>query len=220
MLDVTTRLNVQGRKTGELMLQRIFIFDMERCFGCNGCVAACANVNDTPGGVLWRNLHKLPPENGRSDTVYLSVSCNHCENPPCVSACPAAALEKRESDGVVLHYADKCIGCRYCTMACPYDAIKWEAELGVVSKCHFCHERLEESREPACVETCFAGALNQLVVESPVETTVYKKDAPGLVHIPSVGPSIRFITRGMTPRPPRIKPFPPRAEGTTQVGEK
>ena len=191
------------------MKQRVFIFDSERCFGCNGCVAACANANETPAGMLWRNLHKLPPEDGDHGTIYLSMSCNHCSDAPCVKVCPSDALEKRASDGIVIHHEDKCIGCRYCQMACPYDAIKWDEAKGVVSKCHFCHERLDQGREPACVETCFAGALLQKVVDSPEELAEYEKNAPGLEHDEKVKPNIRFIHRDMEKRPERFQPFPP-----------
>jgi len=174
-------------------MQRIFVFEVSRCFGCNGCAAACANINHTPGGVLWRTVHKLPPHDGDHRTVYLSVSCNHCENPPCVKACPSNALEKRPSDGVVVHYPDKCIGCRYCQMACPYDAPKWEPETGLTSKCNFCVERLDRGLEPACVETCFSGALKQELVEKWSIPSFYKKEAPGLIHIENIGPNTRFI---------------------------
>ncbi|HLP49123.1 MAG TPA: 4Fe-4S dicluster domain-containing protein, partial [Candidatus Kapabacteria bacterium] len=122
----------------------------------------------------------------------------HCENPPCVKGCPANALEKRMSDGIVIHYPDKCLGCRYCQMACPYDAIKWEEDARVVSKCHFCHERLAEGREPACIETCFAGALKQKLVifdDLPVE---YKKESPGFKYIENIGPAVRFINAAVS----------------------
>jgi Fe-S-cluster-containing dehydrogenase component len=190
--------------------QRVFIVDLERCFGCLGCVAACANANATPPGILWRVLHKLPPEQGSSSTRWLSLACNHCENPPCVAGCPSGALYKREEDGVVLWREEKCLGCRYCQMACPFDAIRWEEGNGLVSKCHFCHERLEEGREPACVETCFAGALSQRVIEIPgdgIQGTA--REAPGFVHEPRVGPAVRFVTGGQHPSYRREAPFPP-----------
>lgn len=133
----------------------------------------------------------MPPHDGDNKTVYLSVSCNHCESAPCVKACPANALEKREADGIVIHHKEKCLGCRYCQMACPYEAIQWDAAAGVVSKCHFCHERLELGREPACVETCFGKALKQELTDG--DERDYEKESPGLTHIEGVGPSIRFV---------------------------
>lgn len=179
------------------MKQRFFIFDVGRCFGCLGCVAACANVNETLEGVLWRSVHKLPPWDGESGTVYLSVSCNHCVDAPCAKGCPAKALVKRESDGIVIHIKEKCLGCRYCQMACPYGAIKWDEKAGAVSKCHFCFERLDADGEavPACVETCFGEALHMELVELddiPADFLNYAKESPGLKYIETVGPSIRF----------------------------
>lgn len=190
------------------MKQRVFIFDPETCFGCNGCVAACVNANSPGEEIHWRNLHKLPPNDGDHKTIYLSISCNHCENPPCAAACPANALEKRESDGVVVHHPERCIGCKYCQMACPYDAIKYNPAKGIVSKCHFCFERLEEEREPACVETCFAGALRQLVVETTEDLSL-QREMPGLLHDPAVGPAIRFQPHEKEKRQ-SLFPFPPR----------
>jgi Fe-S-cluster-containing dehydrogenase component len=176
-----------------LKKQRYFVFDPARCFGCNGCVAACSNSNNTiEFNNMWREVHKLPPVDGDHKTIYLSVSCNHCEHPPCVKACPANALEKGQADGVVIHYKEKCLGCRYCQMACPYDAIKWNKQEGVVSKCHFCHERLSKGREPACVETCFAGALSQLLLDSNEIPGSLQQESPGLHHIETIKPSIRF----------------------------
>jgi Fe-S-cluster-containing dehydrogenase component len=83
-------------------------------------------------------------------------------------------------------------------MACPYDAIRWDPERGVVSKCHLCHERIDQGLEPACVATCFAGALTQVLVrddDGPAEAALEhcSREAPGLVDHPGVAPSIRFV---------------------------
>jgi Fe-S-cluster-containing dehydrogenase component len=77
-------------------------------------------------------------------------------------------------------------------MACPYDAIKWEEATGIVSKCHFCHERLAVGREPACVETCFAGALKQKLIIFDDLSNEYRKEIIGFKHIKSIGPALRF----------------------------
>lgn len=169
--------------------QRFFVFDVSKCFGCMGCVAACANANETSDNMFWRNVFKLPPENAQSNTVYLSISCNHCENPACAMACPNKAYEKRQGDGVVIHRKDRCMGCSYCAMACPYDAIKMDK---TALKCHFCYERLDQGEEPACVATCFGGAL----IQSQVLAKGCAKETLGLIHDPGLGPNIRFYERG------------------------
>ena len=199
------------------MKRRIFIFDTERCFGCNGCVAACANANGTPAGILWRTVHKLPPEDGDNRTRYLSMACNHCDNPPCANGCPTGALQKRQEDGVVTHNADICIGCRYCEMSCPYDAIKFIEERGVISKCQFCYERLDEGQTTACVETCFSGALMQVVVESEEELKALSETIEGFDENRKVDPSIRFVndqTRAELRKdfPPAVPPVDPEKE--------
>jgi len=177
------------------MMRRVFILDTSKCFGCLGCVAACVHANRTPSGVLWREVLKLPPEEGSRDTLYLSLACNHCENAPCVRACPSGALSKRSTDGVVLHDPDQCLGCRYCQMACPYGAIRYDASTKVTSKCQFCADRIDEGREPACVETCFGGALRMEIVDSEAEPAEYRKEIPGFVHHPEAGPGIRFLRK-------------------------
>ncbi len=178
------------------MRQRVFVFDPERCFGCLGCVAACAAANRTPVGLLYREVLKLPPVQGRSDTRYLSLACNHCEKAPCVAACPNRALAKRADDGVVQHDPERCMGCRYCQMACPYGAIRWDCGRGVVAKCGFCRERLDAGREPACVETCFSGALRMELIDFGDEPAAHRKELPGFLHHPEVGPAIRFVDVG------------------------
>ncbi|MCP4601276.1 MAG: 4Fe-4S dicluster domain-containing protein [Proteobacteria bacterium] len=177
------------------MKRRAFIFDTGSCFGCMGCLAACANVNGTAPEQMWRSLYKLPPRDGKHDTVYLSLSCNHCENAPCVRVCPTNALESRGADGVVLHGAERCIGCRYCQMACPYGAIRWDTNNKVIGKCNFCYKRLDAGQEPACVATCFAGALTQEIIETENAPAGYKKEVLGFTHHPHAKPSILFIAR-------------------------
>ena len=134
-------------------------FDPGRCIGCAACAVACEQSHDLPAGSNWRRVEKLPPHAGQSDLRFLSWSCMHCAEPACLPACPAIAYVKSEDDGIVLHLDDRCLGCRYCTWACPYGVPQYNAEAGIVTKCDFCVDRRAEGLEPACVETCFSEAL-------------------------------------------------------------
>lgn len=94
--------------------------DLERCMGCRACMEACKVENDTPEGAFWMYVFRF--EEGEYPAVELSFlprPCQHCDNPPCVKVCPVGARHKQE-DGLVLTDFDRCIGCRYCEVACPY----------------------------------------------------------------------------------------------------
>ena len=136
-----------------------FQLDLGRCVGCGACVLACRIENGLSAGVSWRRV--LPVNGPRVDggpTYHLSVACHHCLNPPCVLACPTGALEKR-SDGIVVLGSDRCIGCRYCEMACSFGAPAFDTRTGIMTKCHLCHHRLAEGLDPACVVACPTEAL-------------------------------------------------------------
>ncbi|MDQ1353261.1 MAG: Dimethyl sulfoxide reductase anchor subunit [Acidobacteriota bacterium] len=89
----------------------------------------------------------------------LSMSCNHCVSPACLKNCPAAAYDKDPGTGAVTIDASRCLGCKYCTWACPYDAPRYNAARGVIEKCDFCIERQEKGKTPACVCACPTKAL-------------------------------------------------------------
>ena len=90
---------------------------------------------------------------------YLSMGCNHCVNPTCLSGCPVDAYTKDPVTGIVRHSADACIGCQYCTWNCSYGVPQYNPERGVVGKCDMCHGRLEHGQAPACVSACPEGAI-------------------------------------------------------------
>jgi dimethyl sulfoxide reductase iron-sulfur subunit len=157
--------------------------DLERCIGCWTCAMACKAENNLALGNWWNRVLTvegaqtgMPGEvAGAPSMTHLPVQCMHCENPPCVKACPVGATYKRE-DGIVMQEYDACIGCRTCMAACPYnvkifnwsdpqyDPVLENDHIGfhsvevrprhVVEKCTFCVERLDEGLEPMCVEAC------------------------------------------------------------------
>jgi Fe-S-cluster-containing dehydrogenase component len=136
-----------------------FLLDLHRCVGCSACVLACRIENGRTRAAPWRrvlplNLARRP--NG--PTYFLSVACHHCDEPACLRGCPANAYERR-ADGVVVHHDERCLGCRYCEMTCPFGTPQFDADRGVVSKCHLCVHRLDAGLEPACVAACPTGAL-------------------------------------------------------------
>jgi formate dehydrogenase iron-sulfur subunit len=149
------------------------LVDTTRCVGCRACEAACSEVNGLPP----------PPADDtvllkRRDTTEMSFTvvnrtvkddgterfakkqCMHCVNPACASACPVRAMDK-QPEGPVTYDASKCMGCRYCMLACPFDIPKYEYSSNAprVRKCSFCAERQKKGLKPACTEVCPSGAL-------------------------------------------------------------
>jgi Fe-S-cluster-containing dehydrogenase component len=151
--------------------------------------------------VLPLNLRRRPG----GPTYFLSVACHHCEQPACVAACPSRAYEKG-ADGVVIHHEARCIGCRYCEMACPFGAPKYDAAQGVMTKCDFCrHESTGRAdrpglapagadmpaHTPACIAACPTEALRALPAAD--EGREWLDDTPGFTDPAGCGPSIRFV---------------------------
>lgn len=139
--------------------QYAFHVDTTRCIGCRACEIACKQENQLEEGQRWRRVRMIEDDVAGHPTMYfLSMACNHCENPICVTVCPAAALQKRE-DGIVLVDESRCIGCRYCQWACPYDALHFNANTGRMSKCTMCVHRVDVGQQPACVVSCPTQAI-------------------------------------------------------------
>ena len=146
--------------------QLYFFFDQTRCMGCETCCIACKDWNDVPAGpAAWRRVSTI--EEGKYPDVFvafLSTSCHHCENPSCISACPAEAIYKRDQDGIVLVEKEKCLGkdqCGACTDACPYAAPQFGAEENaLMQKCDFCLARWAQGKKPICVDACPTRALD------------------------------------------------------------
>lgn len=138
-----------------------FLFDRGLCVGCEACVTACVLANGLPPPHRRRRVYtfngkKLP----RLPLFHLSLACNHCENPACLTACPASAYRRDPETGAVMLDPERCSGCRYCTWACPFDAPRYEEAEGIMDKCDLCIERLREGFPPACANGCPLGALS------------------------------------------------------------
>lgn len=135
------------------------IIDVNRCTGCQSCVIACKAQNKTAAGQF--NTRVLSLEDGNfpdARVIFTPVQCNHCENPPCVPACPLEATYKLPN-GIVVTDWEKCESFGTCVTACPYGARFLDERHGnKVDKCDFCLNRLEQGLLPACVESCEANA--------------------------------------------------------------
>jgi Fe-S-cluster-containing dehydrogenase component len=128
--------------------------DSRKCLNCKACVVACRAENQVPLGHSRNGIS----EERRGTWPHLLAAfepeqCQHCDHPSCVRVCPTGASYQRE-DGVVLINDADCIGCRYCMIACPYDARFFREDRGVVEKCTLCSHRIDRGGIPACVETC------------------------------------------------------------------
>lgn len=140
-----------------------FYVNVANCTGCKACEIACKDKSNLPSGVRWRRVYEFGGGDWVQDgeqvvasgvfSYFVSNACNHCEKPICMEVCPASAISKRD-DGIVLIDANKCIGCRYCSWACPYGAPQFNEEAKVMTKCNFCYDLQAQGEKPACVDGC------------------------------------------------------------------
>jgi len=173
--------------------------DANKCIGCRGCQVACKQWNENDEyipsptdetGVQTKNWgsYENPPQlsahtwtkirfteleyAGKFHWVFTKLQCMHCEHPACAAACPVGALQKT-AEGPVVYDDNKCFGCRYCMVACPFGipTFEWDEPLPWIRKCTFCADRLGAGLEPACVKSCPANALKmgereELIIEA------------------------------------------------------
>ncbi len=134
--------------------------DTRRCFGCHGCEVSCKAENDVPlGHFIRQTIYKDVGEYPKVARVFLPMSCQHCEDAPCIKACPCGALHKEAGGTVAVDY-NTCCGHGTCVEVCPYGAIYLDPVAKQAVKCHNCYHRTEHGLEPACVPTCPSEALH------------------------------------------------------------
>lgn len=145
-----------------------FTVDVQRCTGCKTCMTACKDKNDLGPGIRWRRVVEFCGGDWRRQgdgtvtqdvfAYYLSISCNHCQDPICAQSCPTGAMHQ-DASGIVSVNGERCVGCRYCEWVCPYSAPQYDAGKGRMGKCDFCRDELENGKAPACVTSCPTRAL-------------------------------------------------------------
>lgn len=194
------------------------VIDLRTCLGCNACTLACKVEKGTSRGVFWNRVVQI--EVGRypsANRQYVPIPCMHCQNPPCVDVCPTGASFKRE-DGIIFVDYDKCMGCGYCRVACPYEARNFTKELkgyfpdhgltpyeqvmykkhqtGVAEKCDFCVARVVRGEEPPCVTTCPSAARHFGDLDDPrSEVSRLIAERHGYQLMPELGtnPSVYYL---------------------------
>lgn len=153
------------------------LYDATKCIGCRGCQVACKQWNHLPAEkTTQQGTLENPPrlsdktftkirfneieDKGKLQWVFTKIQCMHCDHPACLAACPVGAFQKTEF-GAVVYDEGKCIGCRYCMVACPFGIpnYQWESPMPWIRKCTFCSDRQAGGLQPACVTTCPTDAL-------------------------------------------------------------
>lgn len=183
--------------------QYAFDVNLDACTGCKACVTACHNLNGLDDEEAWRDvglIHGGTLEDPVLQTI--TTACHHCLEPACMKGCPAGAYEKDTITGIVKHLDDKCIGCQYCLLACPYDVPKYNKSRGIVRKCDMCTDRLALGEAPACVQACPSEAIRITTVK--IEETLEDAEAnfflPGAPDPALTLPTTRYRTERAFPR--------------------
>ncbi|MCF0252753.1 MAG: 4Fe-4S binding protein [Duodenibacillus sp.] len=179
----------------------VMVFDQNKCVGCGDCKKACNETNKLPKGVsrllLELSNSTLQGKGYQKDRKYIRVSCQQCQNAPCVKVCPTGAAHYDAKTGIVTMDRSKCVGCKYCIVACPYNVRYINSETKVADNCNFCLDtRLSKNQEPGCVEACKYNALVFGDINdkaSYVNKLLAVKDSVRIKPHLGTDPSLRYI---------------------------
>jgi formate dehydrogenase iron-sulfur subunit len=187
--------------------QYAFEVDLDSCSGCKACVVACHSLNGLDEGESWRSVGLLQGGTDASPVLqHVTHACHHCVEPACSIGCPVNAYEKDPETGIVRHLDDQCIGCQYCTLACPYDVPRYHAGKGIVRKCDMCSSRLKVGEPPACAQAC----PNDAIRIRTVKVEQVRRDAEANVFLPGSAPPQQTLPttvyRTTRPQPANLLP--------------
>ncbi len=173
-----------------------FEVDLDACSGCKACVVACHTLNGLEEEESWRRVGAFTVNEPLPQLRYVTTACHHCADPGCLNGCPVIAYDKDPLTGIVRHLDDQCIGCKYCTMMCPYEVPQYSSRLGIVRKCDMCHQRLSVGEAPACVQSCPNEAISIRNVSrhkqyGPEEILVPSAPRSDLTH-----PTTKYVGQG------------------------
>jgi molybdopterin-containing oxidoreductase family iron-sulfur binding subunit len=203
----------------------VMLVDTKRCIGCHTCAVTCKLENNLPDTIWWNRVltdggEEIDFPAGEFPYLqkeFITLACQHCENPACIKVCPVGATWKDEETGLVMQDPDKCIGCRYCVVACPYTGVRQfnfeepeyatgfsvgaaEApshQKSTIGKCTFCVHRLAKGVDPACIPGCpgrarHFGDLND--PNSEVAQLLRQRSHFQLLDEKGTNPSVYFLT--------------------------
>ncbi len=177
-----------------------FVIDPRRCIDCRACLVACRAENDVPlsNTRIWVYDQGVVGEFPSLTQQFVPYNCMHCDEPPCVEACPSQATYKRKEDGIVVIDQQACIGCGLCIPACPYHVRYVNAQTGKADKCNACLQRTALGEAPACVATCVGGSRLFGDLNDPTsEASIALAQARTVKRLPAVGvdtsPNIYYI---------------------------
>jgi tetrathionate reductase subunit B len=205
------------------MARLAMVIDLRKCIGCEACTVACNAEWDVPPGHARTRVLPTPLEGTFPNLTagFYVTQCNHCDEAPCLDACPSGATFRNDAGAVVVDAA-QCIGCGYCAEACPYDARYVNPTTKQIDKCDFCAPRLARGQQPACVTTCPAHAKFFGDLEDPASDVARMVFREGARRIESpaarIGPNVFYVGR-----PEQVQrvaaSFPPRAARLPASGE-